>query len=322
MNFKTNSNMQGVLLALLTGLAWGTNGVSVKMIKGFSAAGLSALMLSACFVITVMSFILRGKGSQLRQHAPISRWLVLLGVILGVQFLFSMASYQFAFPPNAALFNQMTPIFVVLLIWLLLRGKIERMTLIGIIITAAGASMVVGLEQISFSSEYFLGDLMAIASSFFMAIFAITVSKRAASVPLGVLIAWTFGVAALVAVLYGTVTRQPLFDNPPFISWLIAIIFPALFAATFGHFCYIRALQLIPPEGVASLVLSSPLFTTVFAYCILGERLSLVGFVGFFLTLIGIYVVTRSTVKVPESTKEDTKEVMNDRQKIDLPSYK
>lgn len=285
----------------MTGLAWGTNGVSVKLIDGFSAAGLSALMLGTTFVVTVLTFLLRGQGAQLIPPAPIRRWLVFLGIILGVQFLFSMASYQLALAPNAALFNQMTPIFVVFMTWLVLRDRMERATLVGIAIAAVGASLVVGLERVSLSSEYFVGDLMAIASSFFMAIFAITVRRRAAQVPLAVVIAWTFGVAAVEAVLYSTAT-QPLFQNPTLRSWVIAFLFPALLAATFGHFCYVRALQLIPAERVASLVLSSPLFTSVFAYFILGERLDSIGLVGFFLTLMGIYVVTRSTVQTSQRT--------------------
>ncbi|HEY4690452.1 MAG TPA: DMT family transporter [Anaerolineae bacterium] len=294
------STVQGVLLALLTGLAWGTNGVSVKLIQGFSASGLSVLMLGTCFFVTVLTFLLRGRGAQLLQPVSVSGWLILLGAILGVQFLFSMSSYQLALAPNAALFNQMTPIFVVLLTWLVLHQRIERTTLLGIALAGVGASMLVGLQHISLSSEYFLGNLMAIASSFLTAIFAITVSRRAAHVPLGVLIAWTFGVAALVAVLYGIVT-PPLFNNPPLRSWVIAFLFPALFAATFGHFCYIRALQLIPPERVASLVLSSPLFTSILAYYMLSERLDSVGLAGFLLTLAGIFVVTQSTIR-PQST--------------------
>ncbi|MCL5045730.1 MAG: DMT family transporter, partial [Actinobacteria bacterium] len=112
-----------------------------------------------------------------------------------------------------------------------------------------------------------------------------------------VVLTWAFGVASIVTLLYGT-AMPPLFDHPSLRSWVIVFLFPAFFAATFGHFCYVRALQLIPAERVASLVLSSPLFTALLAYPILSERLSSFGLVGFLLTLSGLYLVTRPS---PES---------------------
>ncbi|MCL5045729.1 MAG: DMT family transporter, partial [Actinobacteria bacterium] len=161
---RPSPTLLGVLLALLTGLAWGTNGVSVKLIQGFSSAGLSTVMLGTAFVVMLLNFLAQGRGAELLQPAPVRRWLLLLGVILGVQFLFSMASYQLALASNAALFNQMTPVFVVALKWLGLHERIDRKTLMGIGVAAVGASLVVGVEEVSLSSEYFVGDLMAIVS--------------------------------------------------------------------------------------------------------------------------------------------------------------
>lgn len=73
-------------------------------------------------------------------------------------------------------------------------------------------------------------------------------------------------------------------------QWIILAVSGVL-GLSLGDFCYFRALVLIGPRRGVLLISMAPIFTTIFAYLTLGEKLAPLAFAGIALALGGVAIV-------------------------------
>jgi bacterial/archaeal transporter family protein len=95
-------------------------------------------------------------------------------------------------------------------------------------------------------------------------------------------------VAVLGAIVLGTHAAQPL-SSVPRRTWLFLSL--SALATGASWLCYYRALQLGPASGVAPIDRASVLLVALFAAMFLGERLSMMGWLGVGLVGLGSVLV-------------------------------
>ena len=274
------------------------------------AAGIVALGFSAIFVrwagapgpvtgfyrlaiasLVLLPFALARHGLPTRWPAAGSRWAILGGVFLAVDIALWNTSVGMTSAANATLFANMAPLWVALGAWLVFREKLAGRFWLSLFLTLSGAAAVLGLD---FSTHITLGlgDLLAMSASLFYAgYFLMTQQGRKHLGPLAYV--WLAGMASSVVLLgVSAAAGLPLVGYPPQ-SWL-AFLGLALITQVVGYVAVGYALGHLPASLVAPTMVGQPVVTALLAIPILGEKLSLVQWLGGAAVLVGIYLVHRS----------------------------
>ena len=145
-----------------------------------------------------------------------------------------------------------------------------------------------------FSCNQILGPLLAALSCFFFAISSLFVKLLGEIPPQEVvffrcLVQFVFLLPPLIY------ARVPIFGD---VQHLPCLFIRAL-AGTFALCCQFYAFQHLPLADATVIVFSSPIFTGILAYFILGESWGMFNFLGTTLCFIGIILIARPTFMFP-----------------------
>src|SRR5205085_10733011 len=77
---------------------------------------------------------------------------------------------------NATFFATTAPLFVILIVWLVLRQHVARSTLLGLLLCLVGGAALIG-QSIQVGPGRVRGDVFGIATAFFFGLYFIAVSK-------------------------------------------------------------------------------------------------------------------------------------------------
>lgn len=191
---------------------------------------------------------------------------------------------------SATLMNNLSPLWVALFAWLLLREKLTGRFWIGLAITLVGAGVFFG-ENIVRGFTIGSGDLLAIASSLFYALyFLVTQHSRQRLRTLVYLVPVNWACAFFLLV-FNLVQQSPL-GGYSTTTWL-TFIGAGLISQVIGYSCVGYALGSLPASLVAPATILSPVLTTLLAIPLAGEMLQVNQWLGGLILLAGIYCVNR-----------------------------
>ncbi len=132
------------------------------------------------------------------------------------------------------------------------------------------------------------GDILCIISSVIYAIYIIytdRIVKGRNCLLLGVL---QFGVVSLLGFIFSLSFENFALPYTKF-DWIVILIL-AIFCSAFGFIGQIFAQKFINSVKTGMILSLEPLFAAIFGYVFLDERLSLLGYLGGFLMLVGITI--------------------------------
>ena len=280
----------GALAVLAAGMCFGTTGTSQKLIGGdFSplAIGSARTILGATLLLLIAHFFVKAPKVKIPRS---DLWISAIGV----------GSYQLSFftavnltgVPIAtitALGSQ--PIFTGMVGYLLVKDKPHKPWFIATGLAAAGI-FVLNLGNSSTHVNIF-GVICALLAGLGFAFFNVT-SRRAVNkgVDSTRLMAAVFGLAAILVSPF-------LFVRNP--SWLLQakgaglIIWLAVVTTALAYSLYAFGLKRVHAHTASTLVLSEPATATLLAVTVLGDSLSVLGWVGVGMVLTGlIYLSVKS----------------------------
>jgi drug/metabolite transporter (DMT)-like permease len=284
-------NFMRVVIALVIGIAAiSTASILIKLCDAHS-------LVIAAYRLGLASLLLCPVALSRRRYGRIlrGRWklLLLTGLFLGFHFIFWVASLKFTSVASSVVIVSTNPIFVGLGSYLLLKERMAALTILGILLAVAGA-VIIGLSDFTFSRYAGLGDLLALGGAVMASGYLIVGRRLRQEMDLISYIFPVYSGGAAVVLLIGLVAGVSFFgySSRTYALFLMLAIVPQLI----GHSTFNWALKFFSASTVAVLILGEPIGSTLLAYVILGEMLSVWKVTGGICILAGIYTAIRGDI--------------------------
>jgi drug/metabolite transporter (DMT)-like permease len=195
---------------------------------------------------------------------------------------------------NALLIQSSGPLFVALWSLMLFGVRLSWMQAAGILVSLLGVLVIVLRGDLAALAaiQVNAGDISFAAALFVFGLYSALMPKRPRINPLS-LIAFTTGAGAVMLVpLVGWEISTG--DHLKFDTLTIStIVFVVLFPSTLAYIFFNRGIELIGPNRAAPFFHLVPVFGSVMAIMLLGEKPELFHLVGYVLVLAGIFTASR-----------------------------
>src|SRR3954452_3781017 len=291
-NWLTN---QPYLLLSLTALFWAGNAIVGRVAAGhIPPVTLSFLRWSLAFLI-----ILPLAWKHLVHDWPSIRERLGMMILLSVTGIGGFNTLQYwalehTQALNTLLLQSAGPLFVAIWSLALLGVRLTLAQACGIVLSLCGVLVILlhgdltSLKNIEFN----MGDVIFTVALAIFGLYSVLSLKRPDIHGLS-FVGFTFGcgAASLIPLLGFELWSRPLMqlDTPN----LLTLFYVAVFPSTLAYLCFNRGVQLIGANRAAPLFHVVPVFGSVMAMVVLGERPQLFHFIGFALVLIGVFGASR-----------------------------
>ena len=256
-----------------------------------------ALLLAGCrFFIGGAFLIATAPGSWWRtiRKLDFGDWVRLsllgLGGVGAFTSLFHLSIRTIPAAQGAVIFS-MTPIFVAGLAPALLKESLTLRKTLGILVGFAGVILLCRPGG-DLSSATMVGPLLMVGASFFFALYTV-LGKRIFGSSQGPLIGTTF---VLSSVVFMPLALSDEVHLPSLIlsnsSVFLSVLYLGLAATGMGYLFYFKGLHRVGASKGAAVFYLKPVFATLLAVLLLGERISPMMVVGTSVILSGLFLVT------------------------------
>lgn len=217
----------------------------------------------------------------------------MLGGLFGgsIYFISENVALEYTLVSNVSLITSLSPLLTVLLIGFVYRtDRVTKETIIGSIIAFIGVGLVIFNSSFSISIKP-LGDLLSLLAAVSWAIYSIIIKKLSPLYSALFITRKTF--------FYGVITAIPFLliepeITPPTVLFepkLIAnLLFLALFCSMFAYLMWASINAKIGAVKASNYMYFQPVVTLICSYIILGEKISIVGYTGCALILLGVWL--------------------------------
>lgn len=198
---------------------------------------------------------------------------VLSGLMLGVHFATWITSLEYTSVLTSVVLVTTNPLWVALASPLLLHERLNRATLIGILLAMAGGIVISAAGDAGTAPKQnapLFGAFLAMVGSVAVAGYFIIGRRLRGSMALLPYIWLTYGTAALSLLVAVVVTRQPIGGLPADAYLWMTIL--ALVPQLIGHSSYNYALGHLTAAYVSLTVLAEPIGSTILAVIVLHEN--------------------------------------------------
>ncbi len=247
------------------------------------------LTFATLMLLPFVSTSVRAAWSKLRRRD----WGLLLvsGFVLAIHFHTWISSLAMTSVAASVVLVSVSPLFVVLLSWAILKEPLRLATVAGIVVAMAG-SAIIGLEDFGQGAHQLRGDLLAVVGALAVAIYLLIGRRLRPSLPLVAYVLPVYGSAAALLMILALLSHTPLTGFSPG-NWLWLVLV-ALLPQLLGHTSFNWALRHVSPTLVSLATLAEPIGSTLLAWLILGEPATLTTLAGGTLILTGVALAVRT----------------------------
>ena len=209
------------------------------------------------------------------------------GVFLTLHFILWISSLRYTSVASSVVLVSTNPIFVALGVRFVFKESLSRALVVATLLSVAGAALI-GWGDFRISGSAFSGDLLALGGAVMASGYFLIGRRVRQRVPLSTYILTTYGTAAILLLGVALATHQQLTGFPK-LTYLYLVLL-ALGPQLIGHSTFNWALKYLSASTVAILILGEPVVSTLLAYLILGEGVTLLKVIGAGVILSGIYL--------------------------------
>jgi len=221
-------------------------------------------------------------------------WLLLSGFFLSLHFAFWIASLKYTSVASSVVLVTTHPIFVGIGGWLFLKERIGMNLVLGIALSVLGSGLI-GYGDMSLSKEALMGDGFALMGAMAASGYLLVGRKMRKEQDLFSYIFPVYSTAGLILILLSLIFQKSFGGYSP--STYLFLFLLALIPQLIGHTTFNWALKYLPASMVAITILGEPVGSTILAYFILGEGLTIWKILGGISIFIGILIALRKTFK-------------------------
>ena len=215
---------------------------------------------------------------------------IIAGFFLGIHFALFFGSLKLTTIANATFLGTLAPIITFILEKYILKRKQPTILVWGLILAVIGTIIIVS-NKFDFSSDYTIGNLLAISCSIFLGfafIISENVRKKVGTVSYSCTL---FTVAAITLFIIALITKVNLFGytSYQYFGLLLLGIIPTLL----GHGSMYYAIRYVSPTIVASIPMGEPIIASILAWILFQEKVGVVIIFGGSITLLGLILLVQ-----------------------------
>ena len=286
---------QPYLLLSITALCWAGNAIVGRLAAGhIPPVTLSFLRWSLAFLVILpfaWTHLKRDRGA-IRSHLATMIFLSVIGISAFNTLQYWSLEHTTAL--NTLLLQSAGPLFVAVWSLILLGIRLTLAQAGGIAVSLTGVLVILlhgdltALTSIAFNK----GDIIFTVALAIFGLYSVLSLKRPAIHGLS-FVAFTFGCGAvcLVPLWIWELFARPVMQLDA--ANLLSLFYVAVFPSTLAYLCFNRGVQLIGANRAAPFFHVVPVFGSVMAVALLGERPQAVHIIGFALVLTGVFVASR-----------------------------
>lgn len=288
-----NSRMTAHLMAAGTAAVWGTTFVASSMLLTFLSAAQLVLIRFALSYVLLWLLSIGRKGIKIQIKNEIKFLLMGFFGVTGYQMLENTA-LKLTNASNVGIIVAAAPIFTAILAHIFTKDEKIRATLvIGSLIAFAGVALVTfnGTVVLRLSPA---GDGVALAAALSWAIYGMILKTFVGDTDPVVLTRRVMFYGLLIAV--GSVLAEGRsFDIAPMADAgnIIAILLLSLFGSAVCYVTWNHATRVLGTVITTNYIYVSPFVTMIVAHFVLGDSISVMGFIGTVMIIAGVIVASR-----------------------------
>jgi len=273
-------------------LAVSTASIFVKLCDAPALIIATYRMMLASLVLMPFAFFQKRWREQEKNELA---WPLLSGAFLSLHFAFWIASLKYASVASSVALVTTHPVFVGIGGWLLLKERLKPNLIFGIAFSVLGSGLI-SYGDLSFSKEALMGDGFALLGAIAASGYLLVGRKMRKDGNLISYILPVYSSAGLILVLLALIFQKPFFgysSSTYFYLFLLALV-PQLM----GHTTFNWALRFLPASAVAITILGEPIGSTILAYFILDEGLTVWKILGGISIFTGILIPLKKTFRL------------------------
>lgn len=279
---KGKSELTGYLYVSIASLIWSSNGVIVNMV---SLDALTIAFFRVIFASLALSpIVLFIQKNELLRITKAWKNIVALGACLGLGWTLLFQSMKLITIASAVLLNYVAPVFVALFSPLILREKIERTTIIALLLCIMGM-IVISYEQ-GLGSLNAPGVILGLLAGLSYAGF-IVMSKIMVTNYSGITIAFCSYLTCIIFLLPFAFTNM----SSPYSqsSWFL-IVMLGVFNTAFAVTIYLKGLSMVKAQKAIIFTYLEPAGAVLFGYLFLLQKPTFLTIIGGILILSAVYL--------------------------------
>ncbi len=214
------------------------------------------------------------------------------GVALNMLTFFKGLSYTS--PIMAAVLMVTTPIIVLILSAIIMKERMKKRKIFGIILGLAGTVMLIlyGKSMIN-APNASLGNLLVFINAVSYGLYLILVKKLMDKYNAFTFVKWIYTFGFLMVLPFGWNEFQEIdwTTIPTHVAWKIGFVI--LFSTFFTYLLNLLSMRELKPTTVAVFIYLQPLFATIIAISLGKDDLSTVKLLSAVLIFVGVYLVTQ-----------------------------
>ena len=279
------------LLLILTPMFWAGNFISARAIAPETDPLILALLRWLVALLLILPWwwpVLKREWSAMRQNLPILCWLSFWSVAVFNTMIYLGVETTTA--SNAAIFQAIIPVLILLLSWLFYSERVNALQGLGILLSISGVLVIVSKAELSrlLGLQMNPGDLWIMVAVVSWAIYSVTLRHRPTTVsPFGFFgFSVAFGVVALLPL---AIWEQGGLVVPQWNTWVWAVVgYIAIFPSILAYLFWNRGVAEIGAATAGLFIYLIPVFGLVLAILFLNEALHGYHLVGILLIAAGI----------------------------------
>ncbi|MFB2881636.1 DMT family transporter [Floridanema aerugineum] len=196
--------------------------------------------------------------------------------------------------------HNLTPLFTCLLAWLLFGKHFDNKFIFGMVIALSGV-VVIEFEDLQLATGKVQGDLAAVVSAILVAGYLLIVERLRTKFSANKILMWGSAIATLATIPILWLTQERIFPYS-WKGWLF-VIGLALVCQIIGQGLIVYSQNMLSSGFIAIAFLLDPVITSLQAWVIFSERLSVSCWIAFAVVLLGIYFAQLSKSAVKEESR-------------------
>jgi len=280
------------LFMLLAVLIWALNFSFIKIaLREFSPLGFNGLRLILASLMLILVLLVSKEGFS---HVRSNFWkLCILGIIGNTIFqLLFIHGLNWTTASSTSIVMAMTPVFVALLSISIKQERLHWAAWMGILVSFIGFYFVITKQAGTFHFSWLSlrGDLMIFLGNILWAVYTVfskpllekisPLKLTAVTMAFGAVFYIPFALKDIVEIQWGELSFQ---------AWA-ALIYSALFVLVISYVIWYASVKRVGNSKTAIYGNFTPIFTVLFAYIFLSEKITFLQAVGALIILMGVYL--------------------------------
>lgn len=283
------------IFLIIPSIFWGIQPIDIKLLQRQFSTNTIILLRSICMMIVYVA-LMRRSCVKIIPAISLKKWFLLIGMGITGTTICCVSQFEgLRFAPvfHCLISSAAALALTSFLAYILIREKLTFIQWIGILFSVAGVLLMLtqGNWQILLAQGLGIGDILYFTNEISWSLYIIMgrILMRVLS-PIQVTV-WSSMIGVATYVPYVMFQGDIAFDGVTY-ETIFLFLFLIFFSGAMGNIFWNKGISLIGTKGAVYNNIT-PFVGIFFSWLILGEKIKLFDIIGFFMVLLGIYILMK-----------------------------